>query len=275
MPTSTPPRNDLNPRQWREYEADGLQLSSLWQFPARDQSLHPGAAQDFHGAFIPQVAKNLILRYTKAGDYVLDLFAGSGTTLFVAHALGRGCLAMDLDPDRVRALRKKIPAEPTDLRYEVWQADTTDRGLPNRVSLGSAWDGAAWAPFQLAILHPPYWQAIKFSEHPRDLSNQDSPQEFKVLLWDVTANAKACLAPDGILAVVIGDYQRGQTYHSLGFMAMEIAQRQGLTLIAHCIKDLHDTAGKGHKRNLWKYRTLRSGTYLFGFEHILIFRNSI
>ena len=35
---------------------------------------------------------------TKAGDAVLDLFGGSGTTLIAAEQLGRKCYMMELDP---------------------------------------------------------------------------------------------------------------------------------------------------------------------------------
>lgn len=35
---------------------------------------------------------------SKAGDYVLDLFAGSGSTLIACEQLGRICHTMELDP---------------------------------------------------------------------------------------------------------------------------------------------------------------------------------
>lgn len=40
----------------------------------------------------------LMKNSTKPGDIVLDLFAGSGTTLICAEQLGRRCFTMELDP---------------------------------------------------------------------------------------------------------------------------------------------------------------------------------
>ena len=39
-----------------------------------------------------------ILNSSRAGDLVLDLFGGSGTTLIAAEQTGRQCCMMELDP---------------------------------------------------------------------------------------------------------------------------------------------------------------------------------
>ena len=46
---------------------------------------------------IPLIAY-LISNSTKAGDVVLDVFGGSGTTLLACEKLGRTCWTMELDP---------------------------------------------------------------------------------------------------------------------------------------------------------------------------------
>lgn len=40
----------------------------------------------------------LMKNSSKQGDVVLDLFAGSGTTLICAEQMGRKCYTMELDP---------------------------------------------------------------------------------------------------------------------------------------------------------------------------------
>jgi 16S rRNA G966 N2-methylase RsmD len=50
----------------------------------------------------------LIERFTKPGQTVVDPFAGSGTTLLAAKALGRHAIGAELDPDHVRTARERV-----------------------------------------------------------------------------------------------------------------------------------------------------------------------
>ncbi len=69
--------NDLNLKNWKEYE--DVLTDSLWIIGERDKSgAHTG---NYHGNFIPQIPNQLMRRFTKKGDVVLDTFLGSGTTL--------------------------------------------------------------------------------------------------------------------------------------------------------------------------------------------------
>jgi len=77
--------NDINLLRWKEY--DEIITDSLWIFDKRDTS---GAHLGWYwGNFIPQIPRQVMLRYTKKGDWVLDPFVGSGTTLIECRRLGR------------------------------------------------------------------------------------------------------------------------------------------------------------------------------------------
>ena len=45
--------------------------------------------------------RNLILRYSNPGDWVLDSFMGSGTTLVEAKLLNRNAVGVDINPQSV------------------------------------------------------------------------------------------------------------------------------------------------------------------------------
>lgn len=45
--------------------------------------------------------RNLILRYSNPGDWVLDQFMGSGTTLVEAKLLNRNAVGVDINPQSV------------------------------------------------------------------------------------------------------------------------------------------------------------------------------
>jgi hypothetical protein len=48
--------------------------------------------------FAPEFAKNVILEFSKEGDWVLDAFMGGGTTIVEAIANGRNALGIDINP---------------------------------------------------------------------------------------------------------------------------------------------------------------------------------
>ena len=56
-----------------------LEPTTVWSFPDRGSwATHSGK---YRGNWSPYVPRNLILRYSNPGDWVLDQFMGSGTTL--------------------------------------------------------------------------------------------------------------------------------------------------------------------------------------------------
>jgi hypothetical protein len=79
-----PPYSDIDLIRWREY--DHVWTDSLWLIEARDRS--GGHQLDYHGNFVPQIATQAYLRYTRQDDVVLDLFLGSGTPAIEAARLG-------------------------------------------------------------------------------------------------------------------------------------------------------------------------------------------
>ena len=64
-----------------------MQTTSVWSFKERGRwATHKG---DYRGNCAPEVPRNLILKYTRENDIVLDPFCGSGTTLIETKLLNR------------------------------------------------------------------------------------------------------------------------------------------------------------------------------------------
>lgn len=56
------------------------------------------------------ILRRIIQASSKEGDTVLDFFAGSGTTGFVANELGRRFILVDQNPESIEVIRNRLPA---------------------------------------------------------------------------------------------------------------------------------------------------------------------
>jgi site-specific DNA-methyltransferase (adenine-specific) len=56
------------------------------------------------------VLRRIVQASSEPGDWVLDFFAGSGTTGAVAAALGRRYVLMDSNPEAIQVMRDRLPA---------------------------------------------------------------------------------------------------------------------------------------------------------------------
>jgi len=77
-----------------------LEAYTCWDFPNQSDG-HPGAGDaSFNGVTPARCAENLVRRYSRPGELVVDPMAGSGTIGDVARTLGRRALSLDLFPRR-------------------------------------------------------------------------------------------------------------------------------------------------------------------------------
>jgi hypothetical protein len=256
--------NDINLNRWKEYE--DIYTDSLWLVNRRDGSGVHSAG--YWGNFIPQIPNQMMRRYTRAGDWVLDPFAGSGTTLIEAQRLGRHSIGVELRADAADRARSLIAVERNE-RTAVCEVITADslaidyRALLRRHGQESA---------QLVILHPPYFDIIKFSDDPRDLSNAASVDAFLEMIGRMIDAVGPVLDAGRYLALVIGDKYAKCEWIPLGFQAMSEVLKRDFTLKSIIVKNFEETTGKRSQKELWKYRALVGGFYIFKHEYIFVFR---
>ncbi|HOP80476.1 MAG TPA: DNA methyltransferase [Armatimonadota bacterium] len=258
--------SDIDPARWREYT--DIKLDSLWIFDSREKG--NGHSFDYHGNYIPQIATQLFTRYTKQGDIVLDLFLGSGTTAIEALNRGRRCIGVELKPELVEHVRGKIPDESLDREIFALQGDSTDPQTAERVRqvLGDLGESHA----QLLILHPPYWDIISFSQNPSDISNAESLEDFLDGFARVAKNGFDLLEPGRFAGLIIGDKYSSGELIPLGFLTMQVMTDTGFKLKSIVVKNIEgNEIGKGRTNNLWRYRALAGGFYLFKHEYVIIF----
>ncbi len=256
--------NDINILRWKEY--DEIITDSLWIIPERDKTgKHNGF---YHGNFIPQIPHQLILRYTKKNEIVFDPFLGSGTTAYEAESLNRNFIGIDIQKKLVDFVGKNV--EPKNNFSDLIAGDSTKIETFEKVK--EVLKNHKKKNVQLAILHPPYADIIKFSDLKDDLSNAKSLKEFLEKFAEVLENSIEILENVRYLAIVIGDKYTAGEWIPLGFYCMNEAQKLGLTLKSIIIKNMAGNRAKQNKERIWRYRALSSDYYIFKHEYILIFK---
>ena len=87
---------------------NGRRLRTTWDIPTEPQKRPYAGAMD-HPAVMPmKLAKRCVEITSRAGDVVLDPYAGSGTTLVAARDLGRRWVGVELNPEFVGMIERRL-----------------------------------------------------------------------------------------------------------------------------------------------------------------------
>jgi SAM-dependent methyltransferase len=256
--------NDINLLRWKEYQE--IKTDSLWMLPKRDGS---GAHLGWYwGNFVPQIPHQMMLRYTKKGDWVLDAFAGSGTTLIECKRLGRNGIGIELNPEVAARAGDLVSQEYN--KHSVWAEMTA--GDARTIDLQNLLAERSIKQIQLLMLHPPYSDIIRFSGDARDLSNSQTTENFLSQFGEALDNLTPILQKGRYCVLVIGDKYAGGEWIPLGFRCMDEVLKRGYLLKSIVVKNFEETRAKRDQKQLWRYRALVGGFYIFKHEYIIVFK---
>ena len=155
---------------------------------------------------IGALVDHVIERCTRPGELVFDPFAGFGTTLERAAALGRAALGIELLPERVAGIRERVPGA------HVIEGDARELlRLLDR-------DGAprSGAPVSLVLTSPPYMTARDHEANPLTAYERDGGDYGRYLaeLGLVAAQCARLVAPGGTVVWNVADiHHAGHTTH--------------------------------------------------------------
>jgi hypothetical protein len=256
--------NDLNLNRWKEYS--DIQTDSLWEVDKRDRSGVHSAG--YWGNFIPQVPNQLLRRYTKSGEWLLDGFLGSGTSLIECKKLGRNGIGIELQDSIAKKAIASIEKEKTNhsTKCHVITGDSA------QVNLNKHLNQLGITSVQFVLLHPPYWDIIKFSDLKEDLSNASTRENFLSEFGHIVDNCSKILDKGRFMAVVIGDKYCNGEWIPLGFETMHEVLQRDFTLKSIIVKNFNQTKAKRGQEKLWRYRALLGGFYVFKHEYIFLFK---
>jgi len=238
---------DINPYKFK------LETLSIWSFKERGNwATHKG---DYRGNCPPQVPRNLLLKYTKEKDIVLDPFCGSGTTLIECKLLNRIGVGIDINQEALNIAKKRLNFIFKDnYNPKLIKANSTNlRGIVP--------DGAV----DFIFAHPPYSNIIEYSQ---DIKEDISRLELIEFLNQIEVFSKECfriLKKEKFCSILIGDIRKKGNFTPLGFQLMNIFINTGFKLKEIIIKEQHNC--KGTKK--WEGKVNKF--YLLAHEYIFIF----
>jgi len=217
-----------------------LQTTTLWEYPSQHYEEGKHGSKDYRGATPSWVVWNLLQRYTRPKDLVVDPMAGSGTTLDVARELGRRALGYDVAP----------------VRDDVFRADARKLPLED--------EKAAFV-----FLDPPYGDNLRYSGRPDCIGElaAEGPDYFPAM-DAVFAEVERILRPGRHLAVYCCDVWKRKAFVPIGARLSELLSRR--------FEPVDHVAVVRHNRTLKQgnYHKAAEETNFFlrGFNHLLIFR---
>ncbi|MDO4504045.1 MAG: DNA methyltransferase [Clostridia bacterium] len=233
-----------------------LEMTTHWSFPTRGNWATHDAK--WRGNWSPYIPRNILLRYSKENDLVLDQFTGGGTTLVEAKLLNRNIIGVDVNDLALSRCRKKISFEHKGANGKVYLRKGDARNL-NFVPSDS---------IDLICTHPPYANIIKYSENiPEDLSLL-KVKDFLEEMNTVAAESYRVLKKDKFCAILMGDTRQHGCMIPMSFEVMKIFQDAGFKLKEIIIKEQHNCKATGY----WKTNSIKYNFLLIAHEYLFVFK---
>lgn len=173
------------------------------------------AEEDVH--MLAAVVDHVIERCSKPGNLVFDPFAGFGTTIERAVALGRQALGIELLPERVEGLQKRVPSA------HVIEGDARELLRIIRSAAPHQSDSG----IDLILTSPPYMTAENHEADPLTAYEQDNGDYNRYLdeLGLVAAQCARVVVPGGFVVWNMADiHHKDHTTHLIHDCSRVLAQ---------------------------------------------------
>jgi adenine-specific DNA-methyltransferase len=241
--------------------------TTLWEYPSQhydawigeDGATHKSAlatqgSKEYAGATPSWVIWQLLMRYTRENDLVVDPMCGSGTTIDVARDIKRRALGYDLSPSRddiFRADARKLPLE----------------------------DGKA----DFAFIDPPYSTHIEYSQDPRDIgaldaAGKDDGAAYYSAMEDVIVELHRVLKNRRYMGLYVSDSWRKRrggdpgsgagTFMPIGFELFQIMRKHFKPIDIITVVRQNQKLQRGN----WRKAAEEGNFFLRGFNYLFIMK---
>ena len=227
-----------------------IATTTLWEYPSQDYGREPHGDKDYVGATPAWIIWNLLQRYTREADKILDPMCGSGTTLDVAIEMGRVGIGFDLAPRR----------------EDIQPADARNIPLPDQ-------------SVDFVFIDPPYSTHVDYSDDPRCIGKLDAGASaengqlntYYHSMRDVFAQCYRVLKPRRYLALYVSDsFKKGKPFMPVGFDLFALLRRQ-FTPVDIIAVVWHN---QKLKRGNWHAAAVEGNFFLRGFNYLMIMKKA-
>jgi DNA modification methylase len=238
--------------------------TTLWEYPSQHYRSESGNSveqgdRDYAGSTPSWVIWQLLKRYTRENDLIVDPMCGSGTTIDVALDLGRRAKGFDLTPYEGRS--------------DIVKADARHLPLEDEVS-------------DFVFVDPPYSTHVDYSDDPRcigklDAGGADRGKAYYAAMEQVISEIHRVLKPQRYMGLYVSDSwrkQRGGPPTSAGggggvFMPIGF---ELFNLLRERFKPIDIIAVERHNAKLqkgnWHKAAQEQNFFLRGFNYLFIMK---
>ncbi len=230
--------------------------TTLWEYPSQHYGPDIQGDPAYAGATPSWIIWQLLQRYTREGDLVVDPMAGSGTALDVARELGRRALGYDLNP----------PAA----RMDIFRADARKLPLED-------------AKADFVFIDPPYSTHVRYSDDPNDIGNLDAHEGadgqglYFIAMRGAIAEAARVLRPRRYMGLYVSDSfkKRKGAAASEGFVPIGFAL---FNVLCEHFRPVDIVCVVRHnaklKRGNWHKAAEEGNFFLRGFHYLFIMKKA-
>lgn len=231
-----------------------LETNTVWAFPDRGKWATHDAK--YRGNWSPYIPRNIILRYSKEGDTVLDPFVGGGTTAVEAKLTNRNFIGFDINSGAVELSRKKC-----DFQFDTTALSTIDVADARKLPLN---DNSV----DLICAHPPYADIIHYSENIEGDLSLLPIKDFLFEMGKVADEFHRVLKKDKFCAILMGDMRKKGMVQPLAFETMRVFELSGFKTKEIIIKEQHNCKATGY----WKTNSIKFNFLLLAHEYLFVFK---
>lgn len=231
-----------------------LETNTIWSFPNRGKWATHDAK--YRGNWSPYIPRNIILRYSEAGDTVLDQFVGGGTSAVEAKLTGRNFIGIDINSKAVEISKSKCDFEcDTNSKIEILQGDARKLRIKDE-------------SIDLICTHPPYADIIHYSENIEGDLSLLSIKPFLMEMGKVAQECYRVMQKGKFCAILMGDTRKRGMVQPLAFETMRVFELAGFKAKEIIIKEQHHCKATG----FWKSNSIKYNYLLLSHEYLFVFK---
>lgn len=225
--------NDLDPKTWLKFQKSWFVHAP----PPRNKDVirHPAK-------FPETLAQEFIEFFTKAGQYVLDPMAGTGSSMVAALRSGRNSIGIELNQTYIDIARQVVEEEKEALGESAGQL-TSKLIQGNAINVAQYFDEFKLPQVNYVFTSPPYWDMLHakgaqtqkerrtseeldllYSDDPEDLGNIHDYDQFLEKLLEIYTAIKPFIVRRGYITIIVKNIKKGGKIYPL---AWDLARNLG------------------------------------------------